>query len=87
MNQPTAFVLMVGGRPIGTTNDLNTAQAAALTAETRYQTELREYRWNETTMWQTTNGRVWNLMVRNLDTNRWRNTFRSVVEVPAFSAT
>jgi hypothetical protein len=77
----TAFVLTIGDRPYATATDLDTAQTAGLTDETRYQTEPREYEWQQSTVWQTGNGRVWNLMVRSTHTKRWNKTLRSVAEV------
>ena len=78
----TTFVLTIGERPIATTDNLETAQAEALAAETRDQSEPREHRWDLATTWQTSNGRVWQLMVRSPRTNRWNKTLRSVIEVP-----
>lgn len=79
--QPTVFVLMVGNGPAAAATDLDTAKATSLANETRYQTEEREYRWDQTTTWQTSNGRVWHLMVRSQRTKRWNKTLRSVAEV------
>lgn len=79
--QPTVFVLMIGDQPSAVASDLETAQAVALADETRYQTEPREHRWDEATVWQTGNGRTWHLMVRSLSTKRWNKTLRSVVQV------
>jgi hypothetical protein len=78
---PTVFILMRGETPSAVAHDLDTAQVAGLIDETCYQAEPREYEWQQATVWQASNGRVWNLMVRSPRTKRWGRTLRSVVEV------
>jgi hypothetical protein len=82
----TAFVLMIGDQPDAVAPDLETAQAIAIADETRYQSEPREHRWDEATVWQTGNGRTWHLMVRSLSTKRWNKTLRSVVQARTIPA-
>jgi hypothetical protein len=84
--QTAAYVLMTGERPSAVAPDLETAQASAIADETRYQSEPREHRWDEATVWQTGNGRTWHFMVRSLSTKRWNKTLRSVVQARTIPA-
>jgi hypothetical protein len=77
---PSTYIVMTGNDPISAATDLATAQAAAMQAQTQYETEAREYRWDQFTAWGPRTG--WQLMVRSPRTNRWSKTLRSVVEVP-----
>lgn len=80
----TAYIVMTGNEPSSAAADLATAQAAAMQDQTQYETDPREYRWDQFTAWGPRNG--WQLMVRSPRTNRWSKTLRSVIEVPVLPA-